>query len=360
MPDYPYNLNPGPAILPREVLIRAQAELLDYHGTGLSILETSHRSPQYDEINQSVQMDLKEILSIPDNYHVIFLGGGASLQFAMVPMNFLAGGTADYVNTGAWAEKAIKEAGLFGTVNVIASSEDKNFSYIPPLEDLRLTPRANYLHICSNETISGTRWNRFPETGEIPLIADMSSEICSRKLDVARFGLIYAGAQKNLGPAGVCVVIIRDDLTANCPSDLTSMLNYRTYVEKDSAYNTPPVFAVYLVGLVLKWIKERGGIEAVEADNRKKAGLLYQAIDASDFYRGTAAVEDRSTMNVTFRLPSEKLEKLFIEESKKAGFVGLKGHRSVGGLRASIYNAFPLEGVEALVGFMKEFKEKYS
>ena len=360
MEDYPYNLNPGPGILPRGVLARAQSELLDYDGTGLSILETSHRSPQYAEINQSVQQDLKDILEIPDNYHVIFLGGGASLQFAMVPMNFLQGGTADYVNTGAWAKKAIKEARLFGTVNIAASSEDKNFTYIPSPEAVKLTPGAAYLHICSNETISGTRWNRFPETGEVPLIADMSSDICSRKIDVSRFALIFAGAQKNLGPAGVCVIIIRDDLLAKCPEDLTSMLNYRTQVEKDSTYNTPPVFAVYLVGLVLKWIKEQGGLEAVEAVNREKSGLLYETIDSSDFYRGTAAPEDRSIMNVTFRLPSEELEKACAAESQKAGFVGRKGHRSVGGLRASIYNAFPLEGVKKLVEFMKEFERKHS
>lgn len=360
MPNHPYNLNPGPGILPREVLDQARAELLDYDGTGLSILESSHRAAQYAEINRTVQEDLKELLHLSENYHVLFLGGGASLQFAMVPMNFLRGGTADYVNTGAWAAKAIKEARLFGTVNVAASSEDRNFSYIPSPESLKLTPEARYLHICSNETISGTCWNRFPESGDTPLIVDMSSEICSRKMDFSRFALVYAGAQKNLGPAGACVVIIRDDLAAKCPEDLTSMLNYRTHVEKNSAYNTPPVFAVYLVGLVLKWIKKQGGVEAVEAVNREKAGLIYDVIDSSDFYRGSAAVKDRSIMNVTFRLPSEELEKNFVEESGKAGFIGLKGHRSVGGLRASIYNAFPLEGVRALVKFMKEFKEKYA
>ncbi|MFH1037830.1 MAG: 3-phosphoserine/phosphohydroxythreonine transaminase [PVC group bacterium] len=356
----PYNLYAGPAILPGEVMSQVQDELMDIAGTGLSILESSHRGTAYADINDSARQDLRDLLGIPDSYAVLFLPGGASLQFGMVPMNFLRGGKADYVNTGAWAKKAIKEAKLFGEVHIAGSSEDGNFSYVPALSDLDLSPDARYLHICSNETIGGIRWPRFPETGDIPLIADMSSEICSRKIDVSRFGMIYAGAQKNLGPAGVTVVIISEKMLKKCPDGLTTMLNYRTHVENDSNYNTPPVFSVYMVGLVLKWLKKRGGIEAMEAANNEKAALLYGMIDGTDFYRGTAAAEDRSIMNVTFRLPTEELEAAFIAEARKAGFVGLKGHRSVGGIRASIYNAFPLEGVEALVHFMQSFEKKYA
>ncbi len=360
MSKRPYNFSPGPAILPLEVMEQVQKELLDYGETGLSILEMSHRSKEYTEINQTTPALLKKIMGIPDNYQVLFLQGGASLQFGMIPMNFLRGGTADYVNTGAWAKKAIKEAKLFGKVNIAGTSEDKNFSYIPALEGLSLTPGAAYVHITSNETISGTRWNRFPETGDAPLISDMSSEICSRAIDVSRFGLIYAGAQKNLGPAGVTIVIIRDDLVAECPDDITTMLNYQTHVEKKSTYNTPTVFAVYIVGLILQWIEKQGGLAALEKINDEKAGLLYDRIDSSDFYRGTAAPEDRSTMNVTFRLPTEELEAKFAEESARAGFSGLKGHRSVGGMRASIYNAFPIQGVRDLVEFMDKFERANS
>jgi len=358
MSNRPYNFYPGPAILPLEVIQQVQNELLNIGGTGLSVMEVSHRGKAYDEIHKTAMADLKEVLHIPDNYHILFLQGGASLQFAMVPMNFLRKGTADYVNTGSWAKKAIKEAKLFGNVNIAGSSEDKNFSYIP--RELNLSPDADYLHITSNETISGIRWNRFPETGYVPMISDMSSEICSRKIDVARFGLIYAGAQKNLGPAGVTAVIIRDDLAEKCPDDVTTMLNYKTHVEKESLFNTPPCFAIYVVGLVLKWIKKQGGLEALEEVNNEKARLIYEVIDGGDFYRGTADPADRSIMNITFRLPSEELEAEFVRQSEKAGFVGLKGHRSVGGLRASIYNAFPLEGVKELVKFMKKFEQENS
>jgi len=350
----PYNLYAGPAILPQEVLREAQKNLLDIGDSGLSLLETSHRSALYDEINSSANHDLRDLLGIPENYHVLFLQGGASLQFAMIPMNFLQGGTADYIHTGEWAGKAVKEAKLFGTVKIAGTSEDKNYSYVP--KTLSLTPDARYVHLCSNETIGGIRFNRFPETGDVPLIADMSSEICSRRIEVSKFDLIYAGAQKNLGPAGVTLVIISDRMLARAPANLPTMLKYGTHAEKDSNYNTPPVFSIYIVGLVLKWLKNLGGIAAMEEINNRKAALLYDLFDGSKFYRGTAAREDRSIMNVTFRLPSEDLEKKFISEAKAAGFVGLKGHRSVGGCRASIYNAFPLEGVEALVGFMKKFE----
>ncbi len=360
MTTRPYNLYAGPAILPLEVMERAREELLDYGQTGLSILESSHRGKTYDQIHKDAIADLRELLAVPDTYSVLFLQGGASLQFGMIPMNFLRGGKADYVDTGEWAQKAIKEARLFGEVHIAASSEDKNFSSVPALNELEISPDARYLHLCSNETIGGIRWPAFPDTGDVPLIADMSSEICSRVIDVGRFSIIYAGAQKNLGPAGVTVVIISREMLEKCPDDLPTMLNYRTHADKESLYNTPPAFSIYLVGLVLKWLKKRGGIEAMEALNNRKAALLYGKIDDGNFYRGTAAVEDRSIMNVTFRLPTEELEAAFVEEGKKAGFVGLKGHRSVGGIRASIYNAFPLEGVEALVRFMGEFEERHS
>ena len=359
MPKRPYNLYAGPAILPQEVMAQAREEFMDIAGTGLSILESSHRGAAYSEINSTAQQDLRDLLNIPDSYSVLFLTGGASLQFGMIPMNFLQGGTADYVNTGAWATKAIKEAKLFGTVNIAGSSEDKNFSYVPAIDSLNLTPDARYLHICTNETIGGIRWPVFPDSGDVPLIGDMSSEICSRKIDVSRFAMIYAGAQKNLGPAGVTIVIISDEMLTRCPDNLTTLLNYQTQAAKDSNYNTPPVFSIYIVGLVLKWLKKQGGVEAMEKINDEKAGLLYQMIDSTDFYRGTAEIADRSTMNITFRLQDEDLEAAFIKEGTAAGFIGLKGHRSVGGVRASIYNAFPLEGVKALVEFMKDFEAKH-
>ncbi len=358
MASRPYNLYAGPAILPLEVMEQAREELLDFAGTGLSILESSHRSPGYAEVNDSARENLRRLLGVPENYSILFLQGGASLQFGMIPMNFLRGGEADYVNTGAWSKKAIKEAGLFGEVNIAGSSEDRNFCYVPDPDKLELSPDAKYVHICSNETIGGIRYNRFPRTGEVPLVADMSSEICSRKIDVSGFDLIYAGAQKNLGPAGVTIVIISDRLLESCPDGLTTMLDYRTHAEKDSNYNTPPVFSIYIVGLVLKWLEKQGGIAAIEERNNRKAALIYDLIDSSDFYRGTADPGDRSTMNITFRLPSEELEAEFIAGGKKAGFIGLKGHRSVGGCRASIYNAFPEEGVQALVEFMREFEKK--
>ncbi len=358
MTGRPYNLYAGPAILPLEVMERARKELLDFAGTGLSILESSHRSPGYGEVNDSAREDLRRLLGVPENYSILFLQGGASLQFGMIPMNFLKGGKADYVNTGAWSKKAIKEAGLFGEVNIAGSSEDRNFCYVPDTDGLDLSPDASYVHICSNETIGGIRYNRFPQTGEVPLVADMSSEICSRKIEVSKFDLIYAGAQKNLGPAGVTIVIISDRMLKRCPDGLTTMLDYRTHAEKNSNYNTPPVFSIYIVGLILKWLEKQGGIAAVEERNNRKAALIYDLIDSSDFYRGTADPGDRSTMNVTFRLPNEELEAEFIAQGKKAGFIGLKGHRSVGGCRASIYNAFPEEGVQALVDFMKDFEKK--
>ncbi|MEN8221717.1 MAG: 3-phosphoserine/phosphohydroxythreonine transaminase [Acidobacteriota bacterium] len=350
-----HNFYAGPAILPAEVLEKAKAELTDLNGIGLSVMEISHRSKDFDAIITTAEENFKKLLNIPDNYHVLFLQGGASQQFGVIPMNLLQGGTADYINTGAWAKKAIKEGKLFGTVNIAASSEDKDFSYIP--KDFNFTADSKYVHVTSNETIGGVQFTSFPDTGNVPLIADMSSDIMSRKLDISKFGLIYAGAQKNIGPSGVTLVIIRDDLVQNSAEGLTTMLSYKTHAEKKSLYNTPPSFGIYLIKLVTDWLIDLGGIDAIEKINEKKAGLLYEKIDSGDFYNGTANVEDRSKMNVTFRLKSEELEKKFIAEATAAGLIGLKGHRSVGGCRASIYNALPLESVQELVKFMDEFEK---
>ncbi len=350
-----HNFYAGPAILPQEVLEKAKAELTSLNGIGLSVMEISHRSKDFDAIITGAEENFKKLLNIPDNYHVLFLQGGASQQFGMIPMNLLKGGTADYVNTGAWAKKAIKEAKLFGNVNVVASSEDKSFSYIP--KEYNFTDDCEYVHITSNETIGGIQFNNFPDTGDIPLIADMSSDIMSKKLDISKFGLIYAGAQKNIGPSGVTLVIIRDDLVKNSADGITTMLSYKTHADKKSLYNTPPSFGIYIIKLVTDWLIELGGLDEIEKINAEKAGLLYDKFDSGDFYNGTANKEDRSKMNVTFRLQSEELEKKFIEEATAAGFVGLKGHRSVGGCRASIYNAMPLESVQELVKFMDEFEK---
>ena len=350
-----HNFYAGPAILPAAVLEKAKAELTDLNGIGLSVMEISHRSKDFDAIITSAEDNFKKLLNIPDNYHILFLQGGASQQFGVIPMNLLQGGTADYINTGAWAKKAIKEGKLFGNVNIAASSEDKDFSYIP--KEFNFAADSKYVHLTSNETIGGVQFNSFPDTGNVPLIADMSSDIMSRKLDMSKFGLIYAGAQKNIGPSGVTLVIIRDDLVQNSADGLTTMLSYKTHAEKKSLYNTPPSFGIYLIKLVTDWLIDLGGIDAIEKINEKKAGLIYGKIDSGDFYNGTANIEDRSKMNVTFRLKSEDLEKKFIAEATAAGLIGLKGHRSVGGCRASIYNALPLESVQALVKFMDEFEK---
>jgi phosphoserine aminotransferase len=350
-----HNFYAGPAILPHEVLKKAQEELLDFNGIGLSVMEISHRSKDFDEVVTTAESKIRTLLGVPENYSILFLQGGASLQFGMIPMNLLKGRSADYVNTGAWAKKAIKEAKLFGTVNIAGSSEDKHFSYIP--QNIHFSTEAVYAHITSNETIGGIQWKTFPKTGNIPLIADMSSDIFSKELNVSDFGLIYAGAQKNMGPSGVTLVIIRNDLVEAASDNLTSMLCYKTHIEKKSLYNTPPCFGIYIIKLVLDWIEQLGGVKAIESINEKKADLLYGCIDNSSLYQGTAAIRDRSTMNVTFRLGSEEQESLFIKKATDSGFIGLKGHRSVGGCRASIYNAMPLEGVEKLVAFMKEFEQ---
>jgi phosphoserine aminotransferase len=349
-----YNFYAGPAILPQEVMKKAQAELLDFNGCGLSILEISHRSKDFEAVLDTAEAKIRTLLGVPENYTILFLQGGASLQFGMIPMNLLKGKKADYVHTGEWAKKAIKEAKLFGSVNVAGTSEDKNFSYVP--ENLKYSPDAQYVHITSNETIGGIQWAQFPDTGNIPLICDMSSDIFSRRIDVSKFGLIYAGAQKNIGPAGVTLVIIRKDLLEAGADGLTTMLSYKTHAKEKSMYNTPPCFTIYIIKLVMDWIEGLGGLAGIEKINNEKAKTIYAAIDNSNgYYKGTAALKDRSKMNVTFRLPSEALEEKFINDAKKAGFIGLKGHRSVGGCRASIYNAMTLEGVSELTKFMENF-----
>jgi phosphoserine aminotransferase len=351
-----YNFNAGPAALPLSVLKEIQAEFLDFHGSGMSITEISHRSKWFDDVIQGAVARVRRLLRLDDRFHVLFLQGGASLQFCMVPMNLLPEGqSADYVDTGTWSTKAIKEAMIQEkTVKVVASSGDENFSYIP--KDIPFNPDAAYVHITSNNTIKGTQWASFPDTAGVPLISDMSSDIMSRTFDPSTFGLIYAGAQKNLGPAGATLVIIRKDMLERVPRDLPTMLKYTTFVEKNSMFNTPPCFAIYTIQLVLKWLEETiGGLEKMETLNRQKAALLYEAIDKTEFYAGTAEKASRSFMNVTFRLPSEELEKRFVQEALDNGMGGLKGHRSVGGCRASIYNSTPLETVKVLVNFMEEF-----
>ncbi len=357
--DRIYNFSAGPAVLPMPVLEEAQRDLVTLPGVGMSILEISHRSPAFDEVIQGAEADFRTLAGIPDGYHVLFLQGGASTQFSMVPMNLLpAGGTADYIVTGTWSKKAVKEAKKVGGVNIAATTEAENFNRIPRQDELKLTPGAAYVHFTSNNTIFGTEWKTEPEVGDVPLFCDASSDIFSRPIDVGRYGLIYAGAQKNLGPSGVTVVVIREDLAKLGAESLPTMLRYETHVAERSLYNTPPVFGIYILRLVLQWLIANGGLEAMAATNERKAGKLYAEIDRTGFYRGHAAPDSRSLMNITFRLPSEDLEKKFVKEATDAGFDGLKGHRSVGGLRASIYNAFPEEGVDALIEFMREFERK--
>jgi phosphoserine aminotransferase len=353
-----YNFNPGPAVLPYPVLEEASKSVLEYADQGMSLLEMSHRSKPYEAINEEAEKDLKEFMGLTAGYRVIFVGGGASSQFAAVPMNLLGPGmVADYINTGTWATKAIEEARkLGGQVNVAASSEDRKFAYIP--KSYKLTKGAAYVHMTTNNTIYGTQWQHIPEVGDVPLIADMSSDILSKKMDFNKFSLIYAGAQKNLGAAGVTVVILKESLLEKAIDTIPTMIKYKTHVKNNSLYNTPPVFSVYIVYLVLKWIKKEGGLEAIEKINKKKADLLYGALDEmSEFYHPVVDKDSRSWMNVTFLLPTPELEDKFAKEAKEQGLVGLKGHRSVGGMRASIYNAFPYEGVEKLVDFMKTFSK---
>jgi len=354
-----YNFSAGPGILPEEVLLEAQKDLYSYKGEGLSIMEMSHRSKTYGEIITEAEKDLRTLLNVSDDYAVLFLQGGATLQFSMVPFNIMPpNNKADYINTGTWSKKAIKEAKRVGEINIAASSEDSNFNYIPKQESLNLTPDASYVHFTSNNTIFGTEFKTEPEVGDVPLVCDASSDILSKPIDVNKYGIIYAGAQKNMGPAGAALVIVKKSLLERSPDTLHTYLNYNTHAEKGSMYNTPPTFTIYIMGLVYKWLLKNGGLEAMQKVNEAKAKMLYDAIDNSDgYYKGAAAVEDRSLMNVTFNLANEELEKKFIAEATAKDFSGLKGHRSVGGIRASIYNAFPTKGVEDLVQFMEDFKK---
>jgi phosphoserine aminotransferase len=355
-----YNFSAGPAVLPLPVLEQAQQELLALPGVGMSVMEISHRSKPFESIIQAAEADMRSLAGIPDTYKVLFLQGGASLQFSMAPMNLLsAGSVADYIITGDWSKKALKEAKKVGATAIAASTEDGGFRRIPAPSELRFTPGAAYVHMTSNNTIAGTEWSYVPETTGAPLVSDASSDIFSRPIDVSKFGMIYAGAQKNLGPSGVTVVIIREDLLARSSDSLPSMLNYKLIADNGSMYNTPPTFGIYILRLVLKWMLDNGGLEAIGQVNDRKAGLLYAELDRTPFWKPHADPDSRSAMNVTFRLPTEELEKLFVKESTAAGLDGLKGHRSVGGLRASIYNAFPEAGVIALVEFMREFEKKH-
>lgn len=353
-----YNFSAGPSMLPEKVLKTAAEEMLDYKGSGQSVMEMSHRSKTYQQIFDETEALLREVMNIPDNYKVLFLQGGASTQFAMIPLNLMnKNNKADFVVTGQWAKKAYKEAARYGTANVVASSEDKTFSYIPKLDKATFTPDADFFHICVNNTIYGTKWNTLPETGDVPLIGDISSCILSEPIDVTKFGMLYAGAQKNMAPAGVTIVIIREDLIGNAMDFTPTMLNYSTHSENGSMFNTPPCYCIYIAKLVLEWIKnDVGGLEKMKELNEKKARLLYDFLDSSEMFRGTVVAEDRSLMNVPFVTGNDELDAKFVKEATAAGFVNLKGHRSVGGMRASIYNAMPIEGVEKLVDFMKAFE----
>ena len=355
-----YNFSAGPSMLPEAVLTKAAAEMLDYEGSGQSVMEMSHRSKVYQSIIDTTEALLREIMNIPDNYKVLFLQGGASSQFAMVPMNLMTGsGKADYIITGQWAKKAYKEAARYGKARAVASSEDKTFSYIPKVAKEDLDPEADYVHICMNNTIYGTVYHDLPDTGDVPLVADISSCILSKPIDVSKFGILYAGAQKNMAPSGVTVVIIREDLIGKAMDITPTMFNYQTHADNGSMFNTPPCYTIYVMKLVLEWIKnEVGGLEQMQAINEKKAAMLYDFLDNSKLFKGTVVPEDRSLMNVPFVTGNEELDAKFVKESTAAGFVNLKGHRSVGGMRASIYNAMPVEGVEALVAFMQKFEEE--
>jgi phosphoserine aminotransferase len=352
-----FNFSAGPAVMPLPVLEQAQRDLVALPGVGMSVLEISHRSKTFEDILGQAIADLRTLAGIDERYRILMLQGGASLQFSMVPMNLLgAGQAADYIDTGSWADKAAKEAKKVGLVNVTGSTKGDNYNRIPAPSELKLTTGAAYAHITTNNTIEGTQWRALPDVGDAPLVADASSDILSRPLDINRFGLVYAGAQKNLGPSGVTLVIVREDLLARSPDSLPVMLNYRVQAEHNSLYNTPPTFGIYLLGLTMKWLLSLGGLPAIAAINERKAAKLYTEVDRTGFYRGTAAKESRSRMNVTFRLPSEELEKRFEKDATASGLDGLKGHRSVGGMRASIYNAFPEEGVDTLIEFMREFE----
>jgi phosphoserine aminotransferase len=355
-----FNFSAGPAVLPEPVLRQAAEEMLDWHGSGMSVMEMSHRGKEFIDIHARAEADLRELMGIPKNYKVLFLQGGASAQFAVIPMNLLRGKSgADYVNTGQWSKKAIADAKKFCKVNVAATSEPDNYTRAPKQSEWKLDPDAAYVHVTTNETIGGVEFHWVPDTGSVPLVADMSSHILSRPMEVSRYGLIYAGAQKNIGPAGLTIVIVRDDLIGQALPVTPTVFDYKVQADNDSMSNTPATYGIYMAGLVFEWIKKQGGVAAMEKVNRAKAALLYDYLDQSEFYHSPVAKDDRSLMNVPFTLRNDALDKAFIQESEAAGLFQLKGHRSVGGMRASIYNAMPVEGVQALVGFMKEFERKH-
>ena len=359
--DRIFNFSAGPATLPLEVLETARDELVNWHGSGMSVMEMSHRGKEYMSIHAEAEADLRELLAIPANYKVLFLQGGATAQFAAIPMNLLRGKTsADYLNTGEWSKKAIKEAKKYCTVNVVASSEDRNFSYAPAQSDWKLDPNAAYVHITQNETIGGVEMFWVPETGNVPLVADMSSNILSRPIDVSKYGLIYAGAQENIGPAGVTIVIVREDLLGQVLPGTPTLLDYKTQADNESMYNTPPTYAIYIAGLVFKMLKAKGGLAAMEQANRAKAKVLYDFLDTSSFFLSPVAKENRSLMNVPFTLRNAELDEEFLKGAKARNLAQLKGHKSVGGMRASIYNAMPIEGVKALVAFMQDFEKSHA
>lgn len=356
-----YNFSAGPAVLPEEVLCEAADEMLDYKGTGMSVMEMSHRSAAFKGIIEEAEADLRELMNIPDNYHVLFLQGGATQQFAAIPMNLMLTGKADYIVSGSWSKKAYKEAKIFGCARLVASSEDENFSYIPNVDELEFDPEADYVYICENETIYGTHYHKLPDTGDVPLVSDVSSCFLSEPIDVSKYGLVYGGVQKNIGPAGVVIVIVRDDLVKEewLPNTPTIM-RYKTQVDADSMSNTPPCYGIYICGKVFKWLKAQGGLKAMKKRNEEKAAILYDYLDSTDFYTATARKEDRSIMNVPFITGDADLDAEFVAGAKKVGIENIKGHRTVGGMRASIYNAMPIEGVKALVEYMKEFEKAHS
>ena len=354
-----YNFSAGPAVLPEEVLREAAEEMLDYNGTGMSVMEMSHRSKAFQEIIETAEADIRELMNIPDNYKVLFLQGGASQQFAMIPMNLMKNGVADYIVTGQWAKKAAAEAEKYGKVNIVASSADKTFSYIPDCSDLPISEDADYVYICENNTIYGTKYKELPNTKGKILVADVSSCFLSEPIDVTKYGVVYGGVQKNVGPAGTVIVIIREDLiTDDVLPGTPTMLKYKTHADAGSLYNTPPAYGIYICGKVFKWLKKQGGLEAMKEHNEKKAKILYDFLDQSKLFKGTVVPKDRSLMNVPFVTGDADLDAKFVNEAKEAGLENLKGHRTVGGMRASIYNAMPVEGVETLVAFMKKFEEE--
>lgn len=359
--DRIYNFSAGPAVLPEPVLEIARDELLNFKGSGMSVMEMSHRSKEFDAVIEGAEKSIREILGVPETHAVLFMQGGATHQFAMIPMNiYQKGHPVDVIHTGVWTKKAISELKILTEYNIAATTESENFSRLPLPEEIKLNPQASYVHICSNNTVTGTQYKTFPETGRVPLVADMSSDIVSRPIDVAKFGIIFAGAQKNIGPSGLALVIIDKELAERCPNTVPNFFQYRHHIQNESRFNTPPTFGIYMVGLVMDWLKQQGGLQAMAKINDAKAKIIYDAIDSSQFYTSPIKKEDRSIMNVVFRIQNgnEELEAKFVKEATSAGLSGLKGHRLVGGLRASIYNAQPIEGVEALAGFMKEFENQ--